>query len=137
MCQECHTQPHTMSSRMNKFKSEFKLLANCQSHTACILFKQAPRILFIRAIVDATWTTLLGKLNLSSHDLAKVPMVHPVLHRIASRGQSLDKRQRILSMPNGIKTMKKLFMVLQTYKQQRLTRVMYFKVLKNQSKGKC
>ena len=114
MCQECHTQPHTMSSRMNKFKSELKLLANCRPHTARILFKRAPRE-FIRAIVDATWTTLLGKLNLSSHDLVEIRSVQPVLRRIASRGQSLDKRRRILSTPNGIKAIKKLFTVLQSY----------------------
>ena len=54
-----------MSKRMNKFKSELKLLATCQPVTARILFKQAPKE-FIRAIVDATWTTLTGKLNLFS-----------------------------------------------------------------------
>ena len=57
----------------------------------------------------------VGKLNLSSHDLVEIRSVQPVLRRIASRGQSLDKRRRILSTPNGIKAIKKLFTVLQSY----------------------
>ena len=58
---------------MNKFKSELKLLATCQPVTARILFKQAPKE-FIRAIVDATWTTLTGKLNLSAQDKDEIKM---------------------------------------------------------------
>ena len=49
---------------MSKFKSELKLLATCQPTTALILFERAPQE-FIRAIIDAVWTTLTGKLNLS------------------------------------------------------------------------
>ena len=103
-----------MSKRMNKFKSELKLLATCQPVTARILFKQAPKE-FIRAIVDATWTTLTGKLNLSAQDKDEIRSVQPALRRIASRGQTLDERRQLLSTPSGIKAIRKLFSVLQTY----------------------
>ena len=49
---------------MSKFKSELKLLATCHPTAARILFERAPQE-FIRAIIDAVWTTLTGKLNLS------------------------------------------------------------------------
>ena len=53
---------------MSKFKSELKVLATCQPSTARILFERAPQE-FIRAIIDAAWTTLTGKLNLSQKDI--------------------------------------------------------------------
>ena len=41
--------------------------------------------------------------------------VKPALRRIASRGQRLDERRQLLSTPSGIKAIRKLFSVLQTY----------------------
>ena len=67
---------------MNKFQSELQLLATCQPVTARIIFKQAPKE-FICAIVDAKWTTLTGKLNLSAQDKNEVRSVQPALQRIA------------------------------------------------------
>lgn len=104
-----------MSKRMNKYKSELNLLATCQPSTARLLFQQAPRE-FIRAIVDATWTTLSGKLNLSPHELDKVRSVHTTTpRRVASRGQTLDERRRVLSTRSGTQAVRKLFSVLQTH----------------------
>ena len=103
-----------MSKRMNKYKRELNLLATCQPSTARLLFQQAPRE-FIRAIVDATWTTLSGKLNLSPHELDKVRSVQSTLRRIASRGQTLDERRRVLSTRSGTQAVRKLFSVLQTH----------------------
>ena len=101
-----------MSKRMIKFKSELKLLATCHPSTARLFFRQAPRD-FIRAIVDAVWTTLDGKLNLSANELDEVRSVQPALRRIASRGQTLDERRRILSTQSGTLAVRKLFGVLQ------------------------
>ena len=99
---------------MNKFKSELKLLVTCQPVTARILFKRAPKE-FIRAVVDATWTTLAGKLNLSAQDKDEVRSVQPALQSIASRGQTLGERRQLLSTSSCIKAISKLFSVLQTY----------------------
>ena len=97
-----------MSKRMIKFKSELKLLATCHPSTARLFFRQAPRD-FVRAIVDAVWTTLDGKLNLSANELDEVRSVQPALRRIAS----LDERRRILSTQSGTLAVRKLFGVLQ------------------------
>ena len=105
---------HAMSKRMIKFKSELKSLATCLPSTARLLFKQAPSG-FILAIVDATWTTLTGKVQLSSSERDTVRSVQPALRRIASRGQTLDARRRALSTPSGVKATQKLFTVLQTH----------------------
>ena len=93
---------------MIKFKSELKLLATCHPSTARLFFRQAPRD-FVRAIVDAVWTTLDGKLNLSANELDEVRSVQPALRRIAS----LDERRRILSTQSGTLAVRKLFGVLQ------------------------
>ena len=99
---------------MNKYKSELELLATCQPTIAHILFERAPRE-FIRAIVDATWTTLTGKLNLSQKDLYDIRAVQPALRRIASRGQTLDERRTLLATPSGTKAVRTLFRVLKQY----------------------
>ena len=98
---------------MIKFKSVLKLLDTCLPSTARLLFKQAPRG-FILAIIDAAWTTLTGKVQLSSHERDTVRSVQPALRRIASRGQTVDERRRALSTPSGVKAVRKLFAVLQT-----------------------
>lgn len=103
-----------MSKRMLKYKSELKLLATCLPSTARLLFKQAPNE-FIRAIIDATWTTLSGKLNLTPHDLDQVKSVQPALRRIATRGQTFDKRRRVLSTSSGIKAIQKLMSIVQAH----------------------
>ena len=102
-----------MSKRMIKFKSELKLLATCHPSTARLLFKQAPQE-FIRAIVDATWSTLSGKLDLSPSEIDEIRSVQPALRRIASRGQTFDERRRALSSRSGTKAVQKLFSVIQT-----------------------
>lgn len=104
---------HAMSKRMIKFKSELKLLATCLPSTARLLFKQAPSG-FILAIVDATWTTLTGKVHLSPSERDAVRSVQPALRRIASRGQTIEERRRALSTSSGVKATQKLFTILQT-----------------------
>ena len=99
---------------MSKFKSELKLLATCQPTTARILFERAPQE-FIRAIIDAAWTTLTGKLNLSQKDIDEIRRVQPALRRIVSRGQTLDDRRTLLARPSGIKAVRVLFRVLQSH----------------------
>ena len=96
-----------MSKRMIKFKSELRLLATYQPTTARILFKRAPQE-SIRAIIDAAWTTLAGKLNLSQKDIDGIRMMQPALWRIALRGQTLDDRRTLLATPSRIKAVRVL-----------------------------
>ena len=67
------------------FQSELKLLATCQPSTARILFERATQE-FIRANIDAAWTTLTGKLKLTQKDIDDIRAVQPALRRIASPG---------------------------------------------------
>ena len=110
MC--CHSVK--MSKRMSKFKSELKLLATCQPTTARILFERAPQE-FIRAIIDAAWTMLTGKLELTQRDIHDIRAVQPAIRRIASRGQTLDDRRTLLARPSGINAVRVLFRVLQCH----------------------
>ena len=93
-----------MSKRMIKYKRELESLATSQPSTARLLLKHKPSS-FIRAIVDATWTTLKGKLKLSPTDL-------PALRRIASRGQTIEERRRKLLTRGGVKAIQKLFGII-------------------------
>ena len=100
-----------MSKRMIKYKRELESLATSQPSTARLLLKHKPAS-FIRAIVDATWTTLKGKLKLSPTDLSIVRSVQPALRRIASRGQTIEERRRKLLTRGGVKAVQKLFGVI-------------------------
>ena len=78
------------------------------------IFERAPQE-FIRAIIDAAWTTLTGKLKLTQRDIDDIRAVQPALRRIASRGQTLDDRRTLLARPSGIKAVRVLFRVLQSH----------------------
>ena len=103
-----------MSKRMIKYKRELESLATSQPSTARLLLKHKPGS-FIRAIVDATWTTLEGKLKLSPTDLSIVRSVQPALRRIASRGQTIEERRRKLLTRGGVKAVQKLFSVISSH----------------------
>ena len=96
-----------MSKRMIKFKSELKLLATYQPSTVRFLFKRAP-CEFTSAIVDAAWTTLTEKLNLSQKDLFNIWAVQPAIQCIAS-GSQTDDRRTLLATPSGVKAVRTLF----------------------------
>ena len=99
---------------MSKFKSKLKLLATCHPTTARILFDRTPQD-FICAIIDAVWTTLMDKLNLSKKDIDEIRRVQFELRRIASRGQTLDVCRTLLARSSGIKAVRVLFTVLQSH----------------------
>ncbi len=60
-----------MSKRMQEYRNELNLIGNCNSKTQKALFQHAHGD-FIRAIVDAIWTTLEGKLPLQPEQLSSV-----------------------------------------------------------------
>ena len=77
-----------MSKRMQKYQNELKLIGNCNRRTQRALFKHAHGD-FIRAIVDAIWTTLEGKLLLKPEQLSNVRKNKLTLQRIASKNRTI------------------------------------------------
>ena len=73
-----------MSKRMQQYRNKLKLIRNCNSKTQRVLFQHSHGD-FIRAIVDAIWTTLEGKLPLKPEQLSSVRKNKLILQRIASK----------------------------------------------------
>ena len=99
---------------MNKHKRNLKKLAICSSSRALRLIQKSDDD-FILAILDAVWTTLDGKVKLSSTQRKQIQRVQPVLRRFASRGQSVDERRRVLATKKGVHAIQTVFNVLQTH----------------------
>ncbi len=74
---------------MKKYRGELKLLGDCKPEIRNILFKHAKGD-FIRAIVDAIWTTLEGKVPLDSKQKSKLK------RKQLKRKQQRRKRQKKL-----------------------------------------
>ena len=104
-----------MSERMKKYKSELQLLTkNCSPHTKQILFKYGNND-FIRAIVDAVWTTLEGKVPLSRKQLENIRKSQLVLRKIASKNSNIKKRRRLLCTQQGGNAIVDLMSTIQTH----------------------
>jgi len=89
-----------MSKRMQKYQNELKLIGNCNRRTQRALFKHAQGD-FIRAIVDAIWTTLEGKLLLKPEQLSNIRKNKLILQRIASKNRTLQQRRNLLCEQRG------------------------------------
>ena len=85
---------------MQKYQTELKLIGNCNQRTQRALFKQTHAD-FIRAIVDAIWTTLEGKLLLKPEQLSNVRKNKLTLQRIASKNRTLQQRRNLLCEQRG------------------------------------
>ena len=85
---------------MQQYRNELKLIGNCNSKTQRVLFQHAHGD-FIRAIVDAIWTTLEGKLPLKPEQLSSVRKNKLTLRRIASKNQTLAQRRKLLCKQRG------------------------------------
>ena len=89
-----------MSKRMQEYRNELNLIGNCNRKTQKALFQHAHGD-FIRAIVDAIWTTLEGKLPLKPEQLSSVRKNKLTLRRIASKNQTLAQRRKLLCKQRG------------------------------------
>jgi len=89
-----------MSKRMQEYRNEINLIGNCNSKTQRALFQHAHGD-FIRAIVDAIWTTLEGKLPLQPEQLSSVRKNKLTLRRIASKNRTIQQRRRLLCQQRG------------------------------------
>ena len=78
-----------MSKRMQEYRNELNLIGNCNRKTQKALFQHAHGD-FIRAIVDAIWTKLEGKLPLKPEQLSSVRKNKLTLRRIASKIKHSD-----------------------------------------------
>ena len=86
-----------MSKRMQEYRNELNLIGNCNRKTQKALFQHAHG----RAIVDAIWTTLEGKLPLKPEQLSSVRKNKLTLRRIASKNQTLAQRRKLLCKQRG------------------------------------
>ena len=98
---------------MIKYKRDLKKLATCSPSRARRLIQQGDDD-FILAILDTVWTTLDGKVQLTSEQREQVQRVQRVLRRFASRGQSVEERRRVLATKKGVHVIRNVFDILQT-----------------------
>ena len=89
-----------MSACMKKYRGELKLLSECKPETRNILFKHAKGD-FIRAIVDAIWTTLEGKVPLDSKQKSQLKRKQLILRKIISANKPIKERRRLLCRQEG------------------------------------
>ena len=89
-----------MSERMQEYRNEIKLIGNCNQKTQRALFLHAHGD-FIRAIVDAIWTTLEGNLPLKPDQLSSVRKNKETLKRIASKNRTIEQRRKLLCKQRG------------------------------------
>ena len=89
-----------MSKRMQEYRNELNLIGNCNRKTQRALFQHAHGD-FIRAIVDAIWTTLEGKLQLKPEQLSSVRKNKLTLRCIASKNRTIQQRRRLLCQQRG------------------------------------
>ena len=89
-----------ISKRMQEYRNELNLIGNCNRKTQKALFQHAHGD-FIRAIVDAIWTMLEGKLPLKPEQLSSVRKNKLTLRRIASKNQTLGQRRQLLCKQRG------------------------------------
>ncbi len=85
---------------MKKYRTELKLIGSCNKDTQKSLFKHANEE-FIRAIVDAVWTTLDKKVPLRPKQKAKILKQELCLRKIADRGRTIEPKRRLLCRQEG------------------------------------
>ena len=89
-----------MSERVKKYCEELKLCAKCTPSTRKVLFKHGDND-FIKAIADATWTTLDGRIPLTPMQIQKLREVQNILRLIASKERTIDQKRRLLCTQKG------------------------------------
>lgn len=89
-----------MSERVEKYREELKLSANCTPNTRKILFKHGDND-FIKAIADAAWTTLDGRLPLTPSQIQKLREVQNILRIFASKERTIKQKRRLLCSQKG------------------------------------
>ena len=89
-----------MSTRMKKYRTELKLIGKCNKDTRKILFKHGDEE-FIRAIVDAVWTTLEKKVPLRPKQKSKLLKQEVCLRKIADTGRMIAQKRRLLCRQEG------------------------------------
>lgn len=89
-----------MSSRIKKYRNELCLLGSCEEKTRKILFKHHDGE-FIRALVDAIWTTLEEKVPLSLKKYNSIKESEPLLRRICDKNKTVNQKRRVLCTSQG------------------------------------
>lgn len=103
-----------MSKRMQKYREELKLICNCSSDTRKLLFSKGS-CEFIKALVDAIWTTLDGRLPLSNRKKELIRSKQHILRKIVAKKTSIKKRRRLLNSQQGGNAAIDLMHIIKTY----------------------
>lgn len=103
-----------MSKRMQKYRDELKLICNCSPDTRKLLFNKGS-CEFIKALVDAIWTTLDGRLPLSNKNKKLIRSKQNILRKIVAKNTSLKKRRRLLASQQGGNAAVDLMHIIKTY----------------------
>ena len=103
-----------MSKRMQKYRDELKLICNCSPDTRKLFFKKGSRE-FIKALVDAIWTTLDGRLPFSNKNKKLIRSKQNILRKIVAKNTSLKKRRRLLASQQGGNAAVDLMHIIKTY----------------------
>ena len=85
---------------MKKYRTELKLIGKCNKDTREIIFKHVNED-FIRAIVDAVWTTLDKKVPLLPKQNGKLLKQEVCLRKIADTGRTITQKRRLLCRQEG------------------------------------
>ena len=89
-----------MSARIKKHKQELCFLGTCKKQQRVNFIKNAPAGV-IHAIGDAAKTLLHGDLPIKPHHRRKLRKEIKSLKTLATRGESIDKKRKILSSQKG------------------------------------
>ena len=103
-----------MSSRMQKYRNELKLLCNCSADTRKLLFNKGSRE-FIKALVDAIWSTLDGRVPLSKKNKDLIRARQAILRKIVAKKTWIKKRRQLLASQSGGNAAVDLMHIIKAY----------------------
>ena len=103
-----------MSKRMKKYSQELKLLFNCSADTRKLLFSKGS-CEFIKALVDAIWSTLDGRVPLSKKNKDLIRAKQAILRKIVAKKTTIKKRRQLLASQRGGNAAEDLMHIIKVY----------------------
>lgn len=103
-----------MSKRMKKYSQELKLLCNCSADTRKLLFSKGS-CEFIKALVDAIWSTLDGRVPLSKKNKDLIRAKQAILRKIVAKKTTIKKRRQLLASQRGGNAAVDLMHIIKAY----------------------
>ena len=89
-----------MSGRMKRYRSDLHYLGTCSPKTRKLLLKNANTDL-LRAIAEAAWTVLSGKIKLTPAQRRRLVKDESVLRQLATKQRNLTDKRKVLASQRG------------------------------------